>query len=272
MNLLKSTPSTTSHTTLDEVVKLLTKNGDVESILIVGSGANSTFHEYSDYDLALITRHLPDNLMGIVTNIEGKLAEIFFYSKPEIENILQKDPIDPLTKEGWIFNWIRTGKIILDRSRYLKKLKEKSLKINLDNVTPQRIYDTWYKINYNYLQNKRYFDSRREEYLDALEIRLMYSLAEVIAGYFNLRNMNWRGEKAAIKWLKNNDSNFYLLFKSYTKERLLENKFKLYEEMAQKSLEPVNGIIPPASIMVMSNNTNLDSLHSSLRFWEKLIA
>lgn len=46
-----------------------------------------------------------------------------------------------------------------------------------------------------------------------------------------IANMAWRGEKEAIKQLKNNYPDLYEAFKSYVNSNNLSDKFKLYEKM-----------------------------------------
>jgi Polymerase beta, Nucleotidyltransferase len=262
--------SKTFDSKLEDVLLKLKNNPSVDAILITGSTANNTMHEHSDYDLACVLRNAPPKIMGITTFIDHKFSEIFFYSLEEVKQALENKIIDLNTKEGWIANWSRDGKIICDKLGLLARLKKQSQKIGND-VGESLVYRSWYRINYNLVQDTRYFESDRESYQTALKIKLLNSVLQVFLGYFEVRKIAWTGEKEAAEWLKENDSVFFDLFQKCLDAHGGE-KFKLYKKLAELALEPVGGVWKANTEAVMpSTGVNEKSLESALDYWDDLI-
>jgi hypothetical protein len=128
--------------------------------------------------------------------------------------------------------WLTKATIKFDKSGKLSELKEKITDLSNKIVIPQSEKDSfWQKINYNVVANNRYFESGDPIYHQALEMRLLYSVSEVLTGYFVFRDILWRGEKTAIKYLKENDADFYEAFTRYTEATNLEDRFKAYNHL-----------------------------------------
>ncbi|MCL5438564.1 MAG: nucleotidyltransferase domain-containing protein [Patescibacteria group bacterium] len=270
MSMLKTDVSMSSKT-LEEVLNTLKTNTIVNGILLMGSTGNKTQTEDSDYDLTVIVNNLPSNILGINTFIDNTVTEVFFYTIEEIKEILSKEILDFASKEGWIVNWVRDGQIILDKSGLLKKVKEKSNKYQ-DTVTDASQYTDWQKINYNFIQNMRYFQSQDQLYLEALDVRLMYSVVEAFVGYFTIRKIPWKGEKNAIKWLKEHDIEFLQLFQSFINETNRVKKVEIYKKLAAKALDPVGGIWKEKVTSVMTTgNFNEETINNVLMLWNKLL-
>ena len=266
-----SNTSKTADKKLEEVLSLLKKHSLVDGILLTGSAANKTMHDSSDFDLACVVRNLPKNILGINTFIDNKFAEIFFYSPEEVERALQEKTVALNTKNGWIANWSRDGQIILDKSGVLAKLKDKSKKMK-NQVSDTLAYRSWHDINYNFIQNSRYFHSDKKSYLQALDIKFLYSLVEIMVGYFNIRKISWKGEKDAVEWLKKNDQNFLQIFQSCMTEKDRAKKMILYETLANTVLEPAGGLWQKTTTsMVTMGEIDKDTIKNGLNFWEGLL-
>jgi predicted nucleotidyltransferase len=255
---------------LEDVLSKLKNNPSVDAILITGSTANNTMHEHSDYDLACILRNAPPKIMGVTTFVDHKFSEIFFYSLEEVKQALENKIIDLNTKEGWIANWSRDGKIVCDKSGLLGRLKLKSQKIGND-VGESLVYRSWYRINYNLVQDTRYFEFDREIYQTALKIKLLNSILQVFLGYFEIIKIAWTGEKEAVKWLKENDPAFLDLFQQCL-DANGDGKFKLYKKLAELALEPVGGAWKANAVAIMpSSDVNEKGLESALDYWDELV-
>jgi predicted nucleotidyltransferase len=269
--MLKYNISKNSDSALGDVLARLKNNPSVDAVLLMGSTANKTMHKYSDYDLACVLRDAPQKIMGITSFIDHKFSEIFFYSIAEVEQAIKNESIDLNNKEGWIANWLRDGEIVCDKSGLLKRLKEKSINIGF-NIDKGAIYKTWYRINYNLVQNSRYFESDSNLYHQALDIKLLYSILEVFTGYFDIRNISWTGEKNALKWLKENDHDFLKIFQSCLRVNDAE-KFNLYKKLVELALKPVDGIWKKNTEAVMpSNDTDDAAIKFALDYWDGLVA
>ncbi|MFH1826861.1 MAG: nucleotidyltransferase domain-containing protein [bacterium] len=266
----ETSPSAAVNKSLEAIFKTLKNNSNINAILLFGSTAKSEDKEYSDYDIACIVNKLPKSLLSINTWINKRFAEIFFYSKDEVENLLKQEKIDTDKKEGWLVKWSRGGKIIVDKSRLLEKVKSKSQVKTADFVTDSLVYSSWHKINYNYVQNKRYFNSKNEDYLQVLDIRLFYSIIEVFVGYFNLKKIAWQGEKNAIKYLKDRDNNFLEIFQKCVNVTNREKKFVLYEQLVKLVLG--SDIWEKGSTTTILTEFNEKTIKLGLSFWDSLLS
>src|SRR5258707_2860482 len=75
-------------TSLDEVVARLAQHREVESIAILGSGANGHLNPASDYDVLVVLSEMPVPVSLVLTTIEHRLAEVVFFSADTIEEWL----------------------------------------------------------------------------------------------------------------------------------------------------------------------------------------
>jgi predicted nucleotidyltransferase len=270
--MLPTIEATTNNLTLDDFLELLKNSNVVDGILLMGSSATGTMNKFSDIDITLIVKHVPEHTLGITTFVEHRFTEIYIYTVDEVKILINKNNINPDVKEGWIFNWIKDGKIVVDKSGLLEKVKEKSSTLDLDKVSDFLILSSIGKVNYNFIQNKRYFNSSSQLHLKALQVRLLYSLADVFVAYFNTRRLHWTGEKQAIKYLEQNDRVFLGLFENYQTCTKLEEKMELYENMAELALKPIGGLWKTEVVSVIAEGDfNKETLNTSLSYWKNLL-
>ncbi len=221
-----------SNQSLQEIIDILSRHDIVEALLLCGSTASGKQTKSSDYDLVLVLKKKPEKLLSLFTYINSLPADIFFYSLADIKRIIS----DRIVKDGsetWLLRWLPKGKISFDKSGDLSKLQ------NMSSVI-QSLPDTSagasaYKINYNLVNNTRYFESNDPLYHSALEIRLLYSIVEVLVGYFSMRHIYWEGEKKAIQYLEQNDPEYLFLFQKATRASNLQDKFTAYRDLIDKS-------------------------------------
>lgn len=263
--------SKTTEQPLENVLTQLSRHPLVDGILLTGSTAKQTAHANSDYDMVCVMKNLPKNMLGITTFIEGKFAEVFLYSPEEVERVTNMKIIDASAKEGWIVHWVRSGRIIVDKSGRLGRLKEKSTQIS-DGVTDTLTYQSWHRMNYNFVQNLRYFRTENELYLQALDIRLSWSIVEVLTGYFNVRKIPWRGEKEALVWLREHDGDFLVLYQSFFTQINRSEKMRIYTDIVRVVLEPVDGMWQgPTTSVVPTGETDEATIQAGLQFWNDLL-
>jgi len=167
--------------------------------------------------------------------IENRFSDIFFFDVDFLNRLENKQEVSGNDLEGMFVEWLAKGKIAYDPERILLRLKNKiSEKQPLQKVADFEKRDAWVKINYNFIANSRYYNSQDALYHEALELRLLYSVIELVTAYFSFRDIPWRGEKAAIKYLEQHDQEFLITFKKYTGSGTLSEKMKRYENLFDK--------------------------------------
>ena len=124
-------------------------------------------------------------------------------------------------------------------------------------------------MNYNYLANRRYYQSRGAPYHKALEIRLMYSVVELITSYFAFRGIAWRGEKAAISFWESNDRGYYSIFRKFIASRTLGDRMKQYGVMFEKTLHGKYQKWQNDFVVAVSQTRKM-STESMTEFWKEI--
>ncbi len=164
--------------------------------------------------------------------IENRFADIFFFDLDFVKKVAQLEKISANGFEGIFITWLAKGRIEKDENGLLSELKAKSeSKSHALSISLEEKQDNWFKINYNFIANQRYFHSKDNLYHTALEIRLLYSVSELIVAYFSLRGIPWRGEKEAVKYLESNDAEALKVFIDYTKSQSLADRFRSYQAL-----------------------------------------
>ena len=216
---------------LTDVIKHLSARSEVVGLFTTGTTA-SGLNPSSDIDLVVI---LTDNQKGIrsaYTTIENRFADIFFFDADFVKKVSEMENIPGNGFEGMFVTWLAKGVIEKDESGDLTRLKTLvDKKVQNFSVTLEEKQDSWFKINYNFIANQRYFKSDDTVYHNALEIRLMYSIVELVVAYFTLREIPWRGEKEAITYLEKHDNKTLESFMAFTKSHSLSEKYHAYKSL-----------------------------------------
>jgi len=217
--------------TLEKIIENLKKHEEIDAVFLTGS-YGIDHKTYSDIDLVIVLNKSTQNIKSLYTWIDDKFADVFFFDSAELDRIGLAKDIHGNKMDGVFVTWLGKAVIQFDKTGKVAALKEKMNELNKVSKIPESEKKSFYdKINYNWHVNKRYFDSNDSIYHEALEIRLLYSVSEIFTGYFEFRDILWRGEKAAIKYLKENDMNFYSIFVKYTKADDLREKYFYYSKL-----------------------------------------
>jgi predicted nucleotidyltransferase len=217
-------------TELNKIIEKLELSDDVDAVFLTGSHGLKESKPYSDIDLVIILKENKNNLYSLYRWIDGTFADIFFFDLTDLKRIetqagRYENEMDPV-----FVRWLKKADIKFDKSNILTSLKQKM--VGTEDIVLEKIKkNLWQKINYNYVANKRYYESGDSLYQEALELRLLYSVIEVICGYLGFRNIEWRGEKWAVKYLKENIPDFYKLFQDYISATSLNGRFNAYSQM-----------------------------------------
>jgi hypothetical protein len=251
---------------LSQIINNLGKHQDVDGVFITGSQGDN-HKQYSDIDLVIVLNNNHHKINSLYTWIDGKFADVFFFDNSDIERLMTKNDIEANSMDAIFIDWLRKATIHFDKSGILNKLKY-GLASKTFPIPISEKQQFWQKINYNLVANTRYFQSNDSLYHDALEIRLLYSVSELLCGYFEFRDIPWRGEKTAIKYFQVNDVKFYDKFISYTKASNLGDRFKAYQDLVKLTFtdeykEWLVGDILPQS----KENKDVESM---IKYWEDL--
>ena len=240
-------PSPASSATLDEVVLRLASHPDVDAAALGGSSRESQMTPESDIDLLIVVDEKLANLRTGVTWIEGRMGDLLFVTRSEVDAIASTEPMSGVDAwVGRVARFLAHGRILVDPGGRLAKAQKAARQLPEMASGPTRgdAYRAWHKINYDRQHNRRMLTSDDSDYATALDLRLLYGLDDVFTGYFAIRYVRWEGEKAAIRYLRERDPAFLELFNRCLAEQDRGMKFSLYEQLCQEATTPAGGLWP----------------------------
>ena len=220
-------------TELQIIIAHLKQNDDVDAAFLTGSFGKGEAKSHSDVDLVVI---LKENRLGLYSYyrwIDGFFADIFFFDLTDLKRMRANAGDDVNGMDSIFLDWLKKADIQLDKSGTLTALREVKADAKFTAAANEKL-SFWQKINYNFVANKRHFEASDPLYHQALELRLLYSVMEVVCGYLALRDIPWRGEKAAIRYLSKHAQDFYALFRKYSAAVSLQDRFTYYSKMVDK--------------------------------------
>ena len=219
--------------TLTNTLEKLKSNPNVDAVFLTGSSETGR-KPHSDIDMVVILKKHDKDLSAIYTWLDDTFADIFFFDHADLDRMENAELLPGNGMDAIFLNWLRRSVIQFDDSGRVTGMKDMLAYISVKVGLPQLEKDTaCFKINYNLVANTRYFESNDLVYHDALEIRLLYSVSEIITGYCTLRNIYWRGEKLAIMYFQKADIPFYTAFKEYTSATNIQQRFAAYKKLAE---------------------------------------
>lgn len=221
---------------LQNLIEKLKNRDEIDGILLAGSQAREEHKGHSDIDLLVVLKENSEQIFSLLQFIDDKPADIFFSDIPSLKKIDEQETIPSNTMEAVFLDWLSEGQIMFDKSKTLSDLKDKCSELKKKEAVPEsemRKFESL--INHGYITNKRYFISKDPEYLRALEVKLLSDINNILVGYFEFRNIPWRGEKKMLKYLAENDRDFYDLFFSFIQDaKNVNEKFAIYEKLLTK--------------------------------------
>lgn len=216
---------------LKELLDNLKSSPRVRGIFLTGTTA-TTLNSASDIDIVVLLDKNTEELKSIYTTIDNRFSDVFFFDLDFLAELNNATEVSANNFDGMFLNWLINGKVEYDPDNLLLPLKIKATETPaLQKVHESEKRDFWIKINYNFIANLRYFNATDELYHKALEIRLLYSVVELITAYFSLREIAWRGEKVALKFFEENDTNYLATFEAYSKSNSLFEKMDNYQKL-----------------------------------------
>jgi predicted nucleotidyltransferase len=273
--MFEAIPSETADVPLAEVLARLARHPAVEGVLALGSTGTDKAGPQSDYDLLVIVSDMPVPLHVILTRVDGRLTDVLL-ARSELVARMAAGGFEPASRyEGLLAEHLKAGRVVHDRDGRLAQARAALAGRDWRAVPDDReAYDyAVHGINFNYQHNCRYAAHPGREHRTALEIRLHYSLEQVIFGYFRVRRLPWGGEMAAIGYWQAHDPAYLALFEAYHAAASLDARLALYAQLAGGALAPVGGLWPPDAVNVLleGGDWQMEDVPAAAAFWHSLV-
>jgi predicted nucleotidyltransferase len=267
-------------TTLETFVRRLAMNNSVIGILLMGSTGTENLTPTSDYDVLVAFDSLPVPLRIIQTWVDGRLTEVYCTTLDALKKIVGSEtPWLAESEQGVVVEWLRTYRIVHDPRGHMQALQADA-RAAPPPLPPndQQVYHAWRKIGYNVAHMRRYLASTDLLTQEVVDWRMLYSLFEVLAGYFTVRRLPWRGEKAALRYLEAHDPAYLAQVRACLTEVDRARKVERYADLARLTLAPVGELWTEGTTIVAlganygsSAEAPPGTVDQSLIFWQSLI-
>ena len=199
----------TAGVSLQEVLDRLADRRVVDGVLVMGSAAAvaDRLPPWSDYDVLVILEQAALPLRLVLTLVDHRLTEVYFITTAALEQLAAGEQLpdgveavrsaltlDPertrhLRPPGWL---AYARMLLASRASYAP-------------TTEVELYNRWVHTNYNVRQMKRMEASADPVYQMAVDLRLLYCLADLKTDYFAVRHLPYRGEKEAVRYWMEHD-------------------------------------------------------------------
>lgn len=256
----------TSTWSFDAIIHRLAHHPRVGAILQVDSAAEGRFSAASDYDLVIVLNGAPQPWFVGITTIDDRLSDLIFVATSAVIGLSQLRtavaPDDPLAP---IIRWIRSEVLRFDRSGTVRTIQQRLQQGEwILPVSDEEAFQAWFALHYNLAQTKWMSQAQGSLYRDTVQIRIaVYGPADIWFGYFRMRKIPWRGDKAAIQHLRHHDHAFLKRYQQFIQENNLEQKLQLYEQVGAQAASPLGGLWP--------DNATFMNIESAKNLWELLM-
>lgn len=278
----ENSPIPTHVLTLDTLVAHLARQAAVSGILFMGTTGTAALTPTSDYDLLLVFDALPVPLRLVTTWVDDRFTEIYCTTTQAVERVAA-DPASFVdgSDECILLTWLREGRIVHDRDQILTTAQPCARQESRPVMrSATDIAEARRGISYNVAQLHRYLASDDPVSQVVVDLRLLYSLFEVVFHYFPVRHLPWRGEKTAVRYWQEHDPDYLALLNPYLAEGDRRRKAKLYEDLARRTLAPVGGLWDQGMTTVAMGAAwgadpvpiSGDASDATYHFWQELVS
>ncbi len=257
-----------SYESLPKLLEKLKSSPRVKGLFTTGSTA-SRLAPYSDIDLVVILDKNAEELRAVYTTIEKHFSDIFFFDVEFLDKVKKMNKVPANSFEGMLLSWLMKGRIEHDPDGLLTNLKKIATSTKLVIPSSEKA-EVLTRINYGLIANRRYLSSDDAAYHAALELRLLYSVIELVTAYFTLRDIPWRGEKDAIQFLAVHDPEYRDLLFACMRSISLKEKMRGYEVLFQKTVTDPEQIWKADFVVPVPQDRNAADMKSLLEFWKNL--
>lgn len=259
-----------AHLTLDEVAIRLAAHPEIVAIVALGSAADGTMTVASDYDLLVILHDAPAPMTLILTRIEQRVAEVVLMAGHELQRILHHLPTRPEgSSEVGLARRLADGRILFDRGGMLAQAQSMArTTLPQLSVSEAQRYVAWFNINYSLRMLIPMLMADDPAHRFAVRYRLHAQIGDLCVRYFTVRDLPWRGEKAAYRHWQRHDPAFLALLETFLAESNGREKANTYRELARHALAPVGGIWDESAVVADAPAEHVEEM---LKRWDSLL-
>ena len=261
----------------ETLVERLEASPMVDGLVLLGSTGQPTQTSYSDRDLLVVLEGRPIEITNGTVFCEGVLVDLVVATRQDIIDLTQAESGSISLSDPRVsyFNWMPSGTIVLDRCGCLAAFRDKAMRSDdAPSFGEGESIARADKALYNLAQTERMLESPDPVYQQAIDLRMLYQLADLMVDYFWVRGMPWKGEKDAIRYWQANDLEYLELFTKCYREADRPERTRLYRQLVIVTMEPVGSSWDDGAMFRLSRpaDMTLENLQEARAFWKTLLS
>jgi hypothetical protein len=276
------TPFTTSLShdlSFDQVLARLKASPAVDGIAEFGSRAVEQTDPVSDYDLLLLVNKVPARVFQLVTSIGGRLADVVLVKTETSDALLTaQEPPAPRSFEGLFLQKMQTARILYDASGRLQRVQKRVIHSVHDTkqaAAPDdaQLYSIWFWQSFGMLHMDRMAASSNPLHLTAVDMMLTSCLPATWRSYFELRGIPWQGEKAAVRYWTEHDSDYLATVQNTLASSERTARLDAYRALVRKTLEPIAAPFQKGdtAVLLAQPQDTIENVERMLDYWDALL-
>ena len=262
----------------ESLVERLKESPRVDGLMLLGSTGQSTLNPFSDRDLLIVLDECDVAITNGAVFCGEVLVDLVLATRQQVEDLIAAEPgsISLSDPRASFFNWVPSSTIVLDRCGRLESLRSALRRHEPGpKLTEGESVKRADRALYNLAQTRRMSASPDPVYEQAVDLRMLYQLSDLMVDYFNFRGLPWRGEKEAIRYWQSRDSDYLDLFMRCYWERRRAERVRLYAKLVNATIEPVDFLWDadgPNFVLSPPKDMTRENLESARRFWQSLLS
>lgn len=251
---------------MQEILDRLMQRPNVDGLLEIGSMARNALTPASDFDLVIVLADAVQAWYAGVTQIDGRLTDLLFVASEAVGRIeALKQPVPHDHELAPIIRWLADGRIAFDRTGRLQRLQQQVRQADwVQSIDQRASYSAWFAANFNLAHAERMLSTADPLYRTTAQIRMaVYGHSDLWFGYFTMRKLAWRGDKAGVAYLQEQDPAFLATYQAFVGEIDPARKLSHYRQAAALATAPLGGLCPPGSTAM--------NVAGTAKVWEELM-
>jgi predicted nucleotidyltransferase len=242
MNLSK--PSLSEQLSLEETLDVLARSALVDGIAEFGSRTAQASTPASDYDLLLLVRQLPRPVFQMLTSIQGRLADIVLVETTTADALLHSGELPQAFFDQLFARKMQTARIIVDRSGRLGQVQQLVRSAAWGAMLAEArsnasLSGIWFWQCFGLLQLERMAQSTDPLHQTAVDMLLTACLAGTWRNYFDIRALDWNGEKAALRYWSEHDPGYHQLVLACLRASGGHERLLAYRSLVEQTIQPI---------------------------------
>lgn len=275
--MFQTQPTAANQLTLDAVIQRLANHPLIDGLAFFGTPPTEPT-SISDYDLLLLVDAEPVPIFQMLTYIDNRMADVVIYTTELADQVLNEPLPNPLSPwVGYLLQKMRKAQIVYDRSGRLTQVQTNlrtAAGVPLAVTTSSEKYQEWFWLNHTLIHLQRLVHSTDPIYQRAVELMVMGALATICRSYFRLHGLAWEGEKAALRYLQQDNPRYLALLDQALGATERAKKVACYAQLVAATLAGVGEQWQPGGTAVILRNETQqpEDTQIAVEFWESLLS